>query len=52
MPIIDMAIVVFDGMDKVRFVASAKIGDTLHVEYKVVDNQDKDEKTNIIGLSV
>jgi len=43
MPLDDMAIVAFYGMDKVRFMAPTKIGDTLHVEIEVTDKQDKGE---------
>lgn len=41
MPIYDMAIVAFYGMDKVRFLNPTKIGDTLHMEMTVVEKKDK-----------
>lgn len=50
MPIHDMAAIAFYGMDRVRFVAPTKIGDTLHVELEVSDKQDRDEHTGIVSL--
>lgn len=50
MPLYDMAIVAFYGMDKVRFMAPTKIGDTLHVELEVVDKQDKGELGGVVTL--
>jgi acyl dehydratase len=38
------AFVAFYGMDRVRFVAPTKIGDTLHVELEVVDKEDRGER--------
>jgi acyl dehydratase len=43
------AFIAFYGMDKVRFVAPTKIGDTLHVEMEVIDKQDKDEHSGIVS---
>jgi acyl dehydratase len=50
LPLYDMAIVAFYGMDKVRFTAPTKIGDTIHVELEVVDKQDKGELGGVITL--
>lgn len=50
MPLYDMAIVAFYGMDKVRFTAPTKIGDTIHVELEVTDMQDKGEIGGVITL--
>lgn len=50
MPLCDMAIVAFYGMDRVRFIAPTKIGDTLYVELEVVDKQDKGEHSGIVSL--
>jgi 3-hydroxybutyryl-CoA dehydratase len=36
-PLYDMAIIAFYGMDKLRFLAPTKIGDTIHVEMEVQD---------------
>lgn len=41
MPTADLAAVAFYGMDKVRFTAPVKIGDTIHVEMEVAEKQDK-----------
>jgi len=50
MPLYDMAIVAFYGMDKVRFTAPTKIGDTIHVELEVVEKQDKGDIGGVITL--
>ena len=50
MPLYDMARVAFYGMDKVRFTAPTKIGDTIHVELEVVEKQDKGDIGGVITL--
>lgn len=50
MPLYEMAIIAFYGMDKVRFIAPTKIGDTIHVELEVVDKQDKGDIGGVITL--
>ncbi len=50
LPLYDMAIVAFYGMDKVRFTAPTKIGDTIHVELEVTDKQDKGDLGGVIAL--
>jgi len=50
MPLYDMAIVAFYGMDKVRFTAPTKIGDTIHVELEVVEKQGKGDIGGVITL--
>ena len=50
MPLYEMAIVAFYGMDKVRFTAPTKIGDTIHVELEVVEKQDKGDIGGVIAL--
>ena len=50
MPLYEMAIVAFYGMDKVRFTAPTKIGDTIHVELEVVEKQDKGELGGVVNL--
>ena len=50
MPLYEMAIIAFYGMDKVRFTAPTKIGDTIHVELEVIEKQDKGEPGGVISL--
>ena len=50
MPLYEMAIIAFYGMDKVRFTAPTKIGDTVHVELEVIEMQDKGELGGVIAL--
>jgi 3-hydroxybutyryl-CoA dehydratase len=50
MPLYEMAIIAFYGMDKVRFTAPTKIGDTIHVELEVVDKQDKGDLGGVVNL--
>ncbi len=47
MPLEEMAIIAFYGMDEVRFVGPTKIGDTIHVEMEVLEKQEK-EKSGVI----
>ncbi len=50
MPIYDMAIVAFYGMDKVRFCAPTKIGDTLWLEMEVLEKVDKSETNGVVAF--
>jgi acyl dehydratase len=50
MPLYEMAIVAFYGMDKVRFTAPTKIGDTIHVELEVAEKEDKGDIGGVIAL--
>jgi acyl dehydratase len=50
MPLTDMAIQAFYGMDQVRFTAPTKIGDTLHVELEVLEKRDKGELGGVVTL--
>lgn len=50
MPLYEMAIVAFYGMDRVRFTAPIKIGDTIHVELEVTEKQDKGDIGGVITL--
>ena len=50
MPLMDMAIQAFYGMDRVRFTAPTKIGDTLHVEMEVVETKDKGELGGVVTM--
>jgi acyl dehydratase len=48
MPLYEMAIVAFYGMDKVRFTAPTKIGDTLRVQMTVTDKKDKGDVGGVV----
>lgn len=48
-PPYDTAVIVFYGMDKVRFTAPTKIGDTICVESEVVEKQDKGEHGGVVS---
>ncbi len=50
MPLYEMAIVAFYGMDKLRFTAPTKIGDTIHVELQVMEKQDKGDIGGVVSL--
>ncbi len=41
-PLYDWAIIAFYGMDKLRFLAPTKIGDTIHVEIEITSCRRKD----------
>ena len=47
-PFCDMAIIAFYGMDRIRFTAPTKIGDTIHVELEVTEKQERDEHSGLI----
>jgi len=49
-PPYDLAFLAFYGIDRVRFTAPVKIGDTIHVESQVVDKKDKDANCGIVTL--
>ena len=48
-PPYDLAFLAFYGIDRVRFTAPTKIGDTIHVEAEVVDTKDKGD-TGVVTL--
>ena len=50
LPLSEMAIIAFYGMDKVKFVAPVKIGDTIHVEFETVEKQERDERGGVISF--
>jgi len=50
MPLYDMAIVAFYGMDRVRFFAPTRIGDTLRLEMKVIEKQDKGGTGGVVSF--
>jgi len=50
MPLGDMAVLAFYGMDKVRFLSPTKIGDTIRVEMEVEEKQEKNEKSGVVSF--
>jgi len=50
MPLCEMAIIAFYGMDKVRFTAPTKIGNTIHVELEVIEKQEKGDASGVVGF--
>ena len=51
MPLTDWAIVAFYGIDKVRFFAPTKIGDTLYVEIEVTEKVEKNELGGVVTFN-
>jgi 3-hydroxybutyryl-CoA dehydratase len=45
-------IIAFYGMDNVRFVQPTKIGDTIRVESKVLEVQEKNNKAGVVAFNV
>ncbi len=50
MPLEEIAVLAFYGMDKVRFLEPTKIGDTIHVEMEVLEKQEKNEKSGVVSF--
>jgi len=50
MPLEEMSIIAFYGMDRVRFVNPTRIGDTLRVEMEAVEKKGKDETKGIVSF--
>ena len=48
MGLAEMAILAFYGMDRVRFLAPTKIGDTLHIEMVVTEKTDRNNKEGLV----
>lgn len=48
MGLAEMAILAFYGMDRVRFLAPTKIGDTLNLEMEVINKADRNEKDGLV----
>jgi 3-hydroxybutyryl-CoA dehydratase len=44
--------IAFYGIDKIRFIAPIKIGDTIRCEAKVAEMKEHDEKTGVISYEV
>lgn len=49
-PPYDLAFLAFYGMDRVRFTAPVKIGDTIHVEAEVIDKKEKEGNSGTVTL--
>ena len=50
MPLEQMAIVAFYGMDQVRFVGPTKIGDTIRVEMEVSEREERKGGTGLVSF--
>jgi len=50
MPLEQMAIVAFYGMDQVRFVGPTKIGDTIRVEMEVSEREEREGGTGLVSF--
>jgi len=49
-PLYDIAIIAFYGIDKLRFFAPTKIGDTIRVESEVVETKDKGDAGGVVAF--
>lgn len=50
MPLEEMAIMAFYGMDGLRFLEPVRIGDTIKVEMQVAEKKEKNEKSGIVSF--
>lgn len=50
MPLGQMAVLAFYGMDTVRFLSPTKIGDTIHLDMEVVEKKEKNSKSGVISF--
>ena len=48
LPLSEIAIVAFYGIDKLLFVNPVKLLDTIHVEFEAVEKQERDERGGVI----
>lgn len=48
LPLSEIAIIAFYGIDKLRFVNPVKLLDTIHVEFETVEKQERDERGGVI----
>jgi len=48
LPLSEIAIMAFYGIDKLRFIAPVKLLDTIHVEFEAVEKQERDERGGVI----
>jgi len=51
LPLYDMAIVAFYGLDRVRFMRPTKIGDTLHLEIEITEKSDKGDMGGLVTFN-
>jgi len=51
LPLYDMAIVAFYGIDRVRFMRPTKIGDTLHLEIEITEKSDKGDMGGLVTFN-
>ena len=51
MPLYEMAIVAFYGIDKVRYLSPTKIGDTIRVEMEVTEKRDKEDIGGVVTFN-
>lgn len=49
-PLYDIAIIAFYGIDKLRFFAPTKIGDTIRVESEVLETKDKGDAGGVVAF--
>jgi acyl dehydratase len=52
MPLEEMAVIAFYGMDRVRFLRPTKIGDTIAVRMQVDDKKERNETSGVISFQV
>jgi 3-hydroxybutyryl-CoA dehydratase len=48
LPLSEIAIIAFYGIDKLRFLAPVKLLDTIHVDFETVEKQEKDERGGVV----
>lgn len=50
MPLEDIAVVAFYGMNQVRFLGPTRIGDTVHIEMDVTEMKEKGTKNGVVAF--
>ena len=48
LPLSEIAIIAFYGMDKLRFIAPVRLLDTIHVELAAIEKQDRDKRGGVV----
>ena len=48
LPLSEIAIIAFYGIDKLRFVNTVRLLDTIHVEFEAIEKQERDERGGVI----
>jgi 3-hydroxybutyryl-CoA dehydratase len=48
LPLSEIAIIAFYGIDKLRFLAPVKLLDTIHVDFETVEKQEKDDRGGVV----